>query len=313
MIREFPHNIDRLQFSTRSWSSLRIIVVVSRGPDSPVSVFVMEGPFFGVSDDSWTAWQLVTQNHSMPMRPADGSAFHGARGADAFLRALPSFGIVAVVEKMRHWRAFLNRGDRRKVPLVDSRFFDDGEGGISVSRQFASSMRAGRLAAGDVASYVPYNAKSQSAKAVPALMRHVPVALARWMGRYGLDVDAPTGTVVELGDPHFPDDVADPAAPTALESAPPKGKRVSLGVGALEDGVDDEAQPSKRSTKRKQQKERKREAERKKRPTDDRKPPADDRKPPKRQPGTGDKPPPHAAGGDKSAPGQYGPRPQGSA
>ena len=30
-------------------------------------------------------------------------------------------------------------------------------------------------------------------------------------------MDAPIGTVVELGDPHFPDDVADPAAPTALE------------------------------------------------------------------------------------------------
>ena len=104
-----------------------------------------------------------------------------------------------------------------------------------------------------------------------------------------------------------------PYASLLLGSAPPKGKRVSLGVDALEDGVDDEAQPSKRSTKRKQQKERKREAERKKRPTDDRKPPADDRKPPKRQPGPGDKPPPHSAGGDKSAPGQYGPRPQGSA
>ena len=140
--RDLP---DSLQFSTRSWSSLRIIVVVRRVPDSPVSVFVMEGPLFGVTNDSWTAWQLVTQNHSMPMRPADGSAFHGARGADAFLRALPSFGIVAVVEKMQHWRAFLNRGDRRKVPLVGSRFFGDGEGCIYVSRQFASSMRPGQV------------------------------------------------------------------------------------------------------------------------------------------------------------------------
>ena len=39
-----------------------------------------------------------------------------------------------------------------------------------------------------------------------------------------------------------------PYASLLLGSAPPKGKRVSLGVGALEDGVDDEAQPSKRST-----------------------------------------------------------------
>ena len=138
---------------------------------------------------------------------------------------------------------------RREEPLVDSRFFDDGEGGISVSRQFASSMRAGRLAAGDVASYVPYNAKSQSAKAVPALMRRVPVALARWMGRYGLDVDAPNDTAVELGDPRFPDDVADPAAPTALErtvhnanyvvlTPPTVGtlvrRSVTCGVGAFE-------------------------------------------------------------------------------
>ena len=198
--RDLP---DNLQFSARSWSSLRIIVVVNRGPDSPVSVFVMEGPLFGTSDSSWAAWQLVTQNHSMPMHPADGSTFHGEHGADAFLRALPSFGIVPVVEKMRQWRAFLNRCGRREEPLVDSRFFDDGEGGISVSRQFASSMRAGRLAAGDVASYVPYNAKSQSAKAVPALVRRVPVALARWMGRYGLDVDAPSDAVVELGDRTF--------------------------------------------------------------------------------------------------------------
>ena len=95
-----------------------------------------------------------------------------------------------------------------------------------------------------------------------------------------------------------------------LGSAPPKGKRVALGVDALEDGDADEPPPSKRSTKRKSQKERKRDAERKKRPTDDRKPPADDRKPPKRQPAPGDKPPPHAGGGDKP---QYGPRPQGSA
>ena len=101
-----------------------------------------------------------------------------------------------------------------------------------------------------------------------------------------------------------------PYASLRLGSAPPKGKRVALGVDALEDGDADEAPPSKRSTKRKSQKERKRDAERKKRPTDDRKPPADDRKPPKRQPGPGDKPPPHAGGGDKP---QYGPRPQGSA
>ena len=198
--RDLP---DSLQFSTRSWSSLRIIVIVNRGPDSPVSVFVMEGPLFGTSDDSWTAWQLVTQNHSIPMRPTDGATFHGGPGADAFLRALPSFGIVPVVKKMRQWRAFLNRGGRREEPLVDSRFFDDGDGGISVSRQFASSMRAGRLAVGYVASYVPYNAESLSAKAVPAMMRHVPVALARWMGRYGLEMDAPDGTVVELGDRTF--------------------------------------------------------------------------------------------------------------
>ena len=102
-----------------------------------------------------------------------------------------------------------------------------------------------------------------------------------------------------------------PYASLLLGSAPPKGKRLALGVDALEDDADAEAQPSKRSTKRKQQKERKREEElRKKRPTDDRKPPADDRKPPKRQPGLGDKPPPHVGGGDKPP---NGPRPQGSA
>ena len=102
-----------------------------------------------------------------------------------------------------------------------------------------------------------------------------------------------------------------PYASLLLGSAPPKGKRLALGVGALEDDVDAEAQPSKKAKERKRKKERKREEElKKKRPADDRKPPAGDRKPPKRQPGPGDKPPPHVGGGDKSP---MGPRPQGSA
>ena len=67
-----------------------------------------------------------------------------------------------------------------------------------------------------------------------------------------------------------------------LGNAPPKGKRLALGVDALEDDVDAEAQPSKRVKERKRKKERKREEEKKKRPTDDRKPPADKRKSPKR-------------------------------
>ena len=66
-------------------------------------------------------------------------------------------------------------------------------------------------------------------------------------------------------------------------NAPPKDKRLALGVDALEDDVDAEAKPSKKAKERKRKKERKREEEPKKtRPADDRKPPADDRKPPKR-------------------------------
>ena len=98
-----------------------------------------------------------------------------------------------------------------------------------------------------------------------------------------------------------------------LGNAPPKGKRLALGVGALEDDVDAgaEAQPSKRAKERKREQERNREEEeKKKRAADDRKPLADDRKSPKRQPGPGDKPPPHVGGGDKPP---LGPRPQGSA
>ena len=100
-----------------------------------------------------------------------------------------------------------------------------------------------------------------------------------------------------------------------LSNAPPKGKRLALGVSAFEDdaGADAETPPSKRAKERKRQKERKREEEKKqKRQADERKPPADDRKPPKRQPGPGDKPAPHVGGGDKFG-GQQGPRPQGSA
>ena len=102
-----------------------------------------------------------------------------------------------------------------------------------------------------------------------------------------------------------------PYASLLLGSAPPKGERLALGVNALEDDVDAEAQPSKKAKERKRKKERKREEElKKKRPADDRKPPADDRKPPKCQPGPGDKPPPHVGGGDKSP---MGVRPQGLA
>jgi len=69
-----------------------------------------------------------------------------------------------------------------------------------------------------------------------------------------------------------------------LGNAPPKGKRLALGVGALEDDVDAgaEVQPSKRAKERKRKQERKRAEEKKeKRAADDRKPPADDRKPPR--------------------------------
>ena len=83
-----------------------------------------------------------------------------------------------------------------------------------------------------------------------------------------------------------------PYASLLLGSAPPKGNHLALGVDALEDDVDAEAQPSKRAKERKRKKERKREEDlEKKRPADDRKPPADDRKSPKRQPRPGDKPP----------------------
>ena len=41
-----------------------------------------------------------------------------------------------------------------------------------------------------------------------------------------------------------------------LGNAPPKGKRLALGVGALEDDVDAEAQPSKRAKERKWKQER---------------------------------------------------------
>jgi len=103
-----------------------------------------------------------------------------------------------------------------------------------------------------------------------------------------------------------------PYASLLLGAAPPKGKRLALGVDALEDDADAEAKPSKSARKKQKQNERKHEEEasKKRRPDDDRKPPADDRKPPKRQPGPGDKPPPHAGGGDKS---HLGPRPAGSA
>ena len=106
-----------------------------------------------------------------------------------------------------------------------------------------------------------------------------------------------------------------PYASLLLGSAPPKGKRLALGVDALTDDVDAEAKPSKKAKeleKRKEKQERKRENDRKnKRSVDDRKPPADDRKPPKRPAGPGDKIAPHV-GGKTGAP-PPGPRPTGSA
>ena len=96
-----------------------------------------------------------------------------------------------------------------------------------------------------------------------------------------------------------------PCTSLLLGNAPPKGKRLALGVDALEDDADAEAQPSKRAKEHKREDDQK-----KKRPADDRKPPADDRKSPKRRHGPGDKPPPHVGGGDKSP---LGPRPKGLA
>ena len=93
-----------LKFSQLSWSKARLIVIVNRG-SCPVSVYVMVGPQYAVDDaDGWTSWIVLTNNHAMPIAPAEHCRFAGESGATTFLRELPAHGVVPVVGTMRDWR-----------------------------------------------------------------------------------------------------------------------------------------------------------------------------------------------------------------
>jgi hypothetical protein len=74
--------------------------------------------------------------------------------------------------------------------MIDSRSFSDGAGGISVIRQFALSLRAGRLSLssplGAPLSFVPYDGTSPAVRAVDAIRSALPAGLKRWMARESL-------------------------------------------------------------------------------------------------------------------------------
>ena len=66
--------------------------------------------------------------------------------------------------------------------MIDSRFFSDGSGGISVTQQFASSLRAGRLSTSLDASLlvVPYDGTAPKVRAVDAIRSVLPAGMKRW-------------------------------------------------------------------------------------------------------------------------------------
>ena len=130
----------------------------------------------------------------MPIVPAKHCRFASESSATTFLRELPSHGVVPVVGTMRDWRSFVTRGGLRDEPMIDSRFFSDGSGGISVTRQFASSLCAGRLSSPLDAPlcFVPYDGTSPAVRAVDAIRSALPAEIKRWMARESLH-DTPDG------------------------------------------------------------------------------------------------------------------------
>ena len=76
-----------------------------------------------------------------------------------------------IVDTMRDWHSFVTRGGRQDEPMIDSRFFSDGSGGILVTQQFVSSLRAGRLSSPLDAplSFVPYDGTSPAVGGAPEL------------------------------------------------------------------------------------------------------------------------------------------------
>ena len=91
-------------------------MLVNRGPSCPVSVYVMVGPQCAADDaDGWASWNVLTNNHAMPIVPAEHCRFAGESGATAFLRELPSYGVMPIVDTMRDWRSFVTRGGRREA------------------------------------------------------------------------------------------------------------------------------------------------------------------------------------------------------
>ena len=164
-------------------------MIVNHGPSCPVNVHVMVGPQYVVGDaDSWTSWNVLTNNRTMPIVPAEHCRFAGESGATKFLRELPSYGVMPIAGIMRDWRSFVTRGGQQDEPMIGSRSFSNGSGCISVTQQFASSLRAGRLSTplDALLLFVPYDGTTPEVRAVDAIRSALPAGMKRWMARESL-------------------------------------------------------------------------------------------------------------------------------
>lgn len=79
------------QFSSKSWNSLRLIIIATAGDGLPVRVYVVNGPAY-TEQDGWTAFLLVYQHHAMPTM-ARSSHFTSEQGSSRFLRHALTYGV----------------------------------------------------------------------------------------------------------------------------------------------------------------------------------------------------------------------------
>ena len=89
------------QFSSKSWNSLRLIIVATAGDGLPVRLYVINGPTY-TDKDGWTAFILVYQHHAMPM-VARSSQFTGEQGGSRFLRHALTYGVSPSDLHARDW------------------------------------------------------------------------------------------------------------------------------------------------------------------------------------------------------------------
>ena len=105
--RDLPED---LQFSSLPWEALRLIVVANEVVGSPMRIFVITGPDYD-SATGWTAFSMLHNHHSEPMRP-ESRRWCGEAGASLFLRQALASGVCPTEVTARSWRHFatLTRG-----------------------------------------------------------------------------------------------------------------------------------------------------------------------------------------------------------